>query len=389
MTYQEVTSVSWFGRIKNSVVGVLVGIVLILAMIILLFWNEGRAVTTARSLEEGAGIVVSVSADQIDPANEDALVHVTGMVTTNDMPSDPDFGIMVNALQLLRQVEMYQWVEESRSETTKNLGGSEDTVTTYTYSRRWSEQEHESSEFRHPDGRENPPMELRRGYFPVEDASIGEFQLSSTVIAMIDNQEPLRLGRENAEAIQDVVGRSHRVHIIDGNIYLGDDPHNPQVGDYRISYKIVPIGPASVIGQQAGDGIVNYQTNAGDRLLLVTHGIASASDMFADAAQSNAMLTWILRAVAVFMLVIGFAMIMGPLGVIADIVPILGSIVRFGSGIVAIIFGIMTGTLTIAVAWFWYRPLTSLIVIAVGFGISWLLTQRAKKNASQASASIA
>ena len=36
----------------------LVGLVLIVAMVVLLFWNEGRAVTTARSLAEGAGAVV-------------------------------------------------------------------------------------------------------------------------------------------------------------------------------------------------------------------------------------------------------------------------------------------------------------------------------------------
>ena len=40
-------------------------------------WNEGRAVRTAESLEEGAGAVVSVPADAVDPGNEGKLVHVS------------------------------------------------------------------------------------------------------------------------------------------------------------------------------------------------------------------------------------------------------------------------------------------------------------------------
>ena len=74
MSYQnssitETTSTSWFTRIKNSVVGVLFGLLLLVAGVVGLFWNEGRAVTTARSLEEGAGIVMSVAADRVDAAN--------------------------------------------------------------------------------------------------------------------------------------------------------------------------------------------------------------------------------------------------------------------------------------------------------------------------------
>ena len=47
-SYTEVTSQNWFSRIGESIKGILFGIVIIPLMIILLWWNEGRAVTTAR-----------------------------------------------------------------------------------------------------------------------------------------------------------------------------------------------------------------------------------------------------------------------------------------------------------------------------------------------------
>ena len=54
-TFTEVTSRSWISRIGQSIVGVLIGLVMVIAAIVVLFWNEGRAIQTARSLAEGAG----------------------------------------------------------------------------------------------------------------------------------------------------------------------------------------------------------------------------------------------------------------------------------------------------------------------------------------------
>ena len=39
---QDVTTTSWFKRIGNAIVGVLVGVFLILAAFVLAFWNEGN-----------------------------------------------------------------------------------------------------------------------------------------------------------------------------------------------------------------------------------------------------------------------------------------------------------------------------------------------------------
>ena len=68
--FSEVSSESWFGRIGNSIKGILFGIILIPISVLLLSWNEGRAVTTAKSLKEGAAAVVSVEAAPIVPAND-------------------------------------------------------------------------------------------------------------------------------------------------------------------------------------------------------------------------------------------------------------------------------------------------------------------------------
>ena len=56
MAYTEVTRTGYFGRIGNAIKGVIFGIVLFFVSFIILFWNEGRAVHTARTLEEGKSL---------------------------------------------------------------------------------------------------------------------------------------------------------------------------------------------------------------------------------------------------------------------------------------------------------------------------------------------
>ncbi len=133
--FTETTTKSWGQRISDSIKGILVGLLLIVVSVVGLFWNEGRAVQTARSLAEGAGLVVQGSSARVDAANEGKLVHVSGDTKVTAPIADPEFGVSLRALKLVRVVEMYQWKEEAKTETRKKVGGSEETTTTYEYVR--------------------------------------------------------------------------------------------------------------------------------------------------------------------------------------------------------------------------------------------------------------
>mgnify|MGYP001210284411 FL=1 len=372
-TFTETTRVSWFTRIKNSVVGVLIGLVLIALMVFMLFWNEGRAVQTARSLTEGAGAVVTVSPDKVDAANDGKLIHVTGPVSTTSRPSDPTFGISVDGVRLVRTVEMYQWKESSKSETTTKVGGGQETVTTYSYSKEWSESAISSSSFKNPAGHDNPPMEISSERFQVPDAKLGAFTLSERVISGLGGEKTLPLTTDMTATIDAAYSGNKRISVAENRIYLGFNSTNPAIGDYRISYEVAPLGVASVIGEQRGGGFEPYQTVAGDQLLMVADGAVPADKMFADAQSANMILTWVLRIVGLVLLAIGFSMLLAPLGVVADVIPPLGSLLRMGTGIVALLFAVLVGFVTIAIAWFWYRPVLSLIIIGVAVAIAAVL----------------
>jgi hypothetical protein len=116
MSFTETTRVSWFTRMKGALWQILVGLILVPIAVYFLFTNEGRAIQTYRALVEGAGLVISVDAAKIDPANEGKLIHIEGPVKAVGPLADADFGVRVDgALALTRDVEMYQWVEKSES----------------------------------------------------------------------------------------------------------------------------------------------------------------------------------------------------------------------------------------------------------------------------------
>ncbi|MER9396772.1 TMEM43 family protein [Mesorhizobium sp. M0615] len=365
-SFREVTSVSWFGRIKRAVGGVIFGLILIALMVIGLFWNEGRAVQTARSLAEGSGAVVSVGADSVDTANDGKLVHVSGLVTADSGLADPDFGIATQGLRLSRSVEMYQWKEESKSETTKKLGGGEETVTTYSYSKVWDDSQIDSSDFKKPDGHQTPPMEIHGRTFQIPEGKLVAFDLDTPVLDRIEGDKDYSLSADQSAAIKAAYTGTKPLSIVDGKIYLGNDNTKPALGDYRIGYELAPLGVISIVARQADSRFEPYQTQAGDALLMVDTGNVPAEKMFADAVSANTLITWLLRGAGLLLLTIGFALFLSPIGVILDVIPFLGSMARMGTGIIAFVLAILVGTVTIAIAWFWYRPLLAVAILATG-----------------------
>ena len=70
----------------------------------------------------------------------------------------------------------------------------------------------------------------------------------------------------------------------------------------------------------------------------------------------------------------GFKLISAPLAVVADVLPIAGSIVGIGTGIVSFLLSAPLSLITIAVAWVFYRPLIGIpLLILAGLGITFLI----------------
>lgn len=374
----EVTSTSWLQRLGQALGGVLLGILAVVGSVILLFWNEGRAIKTAQSLAEGAGIVRSVSADHIDSGNNGRLIHVSGNLTTGGPVADPDFTIRSSGVRLVRHVEMYQWKEETQTESRTKLGGGEERTTTYKYVRAWSDKPIDSTRFKEPRGHTNPTMPYQSREMLAAGTRLGGFAVPDSLLRSFGETKPVAATDAQANALQIRVNKP--VTVMDGVLYVGRDAQQPAIGDMRMSFAEVPLQKASVVAAQSGTSFVPFPTHTGTTVELIAPGEVPAAAMFKAAQEDNATLTWILRGVGALVMFMGFALILRPLGVAGDVIPILGDIIRAGTGLVALLCTVAIAPLVIAIGWIWYRPLVSIAVLVVGGLATWGLIRVARRR---------
>jgi hypothetical protein len=359
----ETTVTGIGGRIGNAIGGVLVGLIMVVAAFPLLFLNEGRSVKTYRSLAEGERVAVSVAADKVDAANEGKLVHLSGQATTVETLRDPQFGVSANAIRLSRAVEMYQWQEKKSTKHTKQMGGSDQATTTFTYAKAWSRDLINSGEFKENADHKNPgAMPFANESFYAENVRVGAFSLSSELIRNIGGAADLAIDRAPAN-LRALPGKP--LALTGTGFYFGKDPSQPEVGDLKVAFSVVHPQVVSILAQQTGNALSGYQTKAGGVIEQVRLGTESAAAMFQAAREANSLLTWILRAAGILLLFIGFILIFKPLSVLADVVPFIGSLVSMGMGALAFGLALSFSLLTIAIAWIAYRPVLGAGLLAV------------------------
>ncbi|WP_422036101.1 TMEM43 family protein [Reyranella sp.] len=369
----EVTSTSWFARLGQAIVGVLIGFIFIVVSIGVLFWNEGRAIRTAQGLAEGAGIVRSVPADRADPANDGRLIHVSGMLSTAGPVSDPDFAMRVRGVRLDRHVEVYQWKEETHSESRTRLGGGEERTTTYKYVRTWSDKPIDSDRFKEPRGHTNPVMTYQSRESLAPGTRLGAFAVPESLLRGFGEARRLAATDAQVNALQNRVTKP--VTVNDGTLYVGRDPSEPAIGDMRISFSEVPLQTASVVAAQAGSAFAPFPTRTGTTVELIAAGAVPAKVMFQHAEEENVTMTWVLRLIGVIFMLIGFNFVLRPLAVAGSVIPLLGDVIGAGTFLVALVFTVAIAPIVIAFGWLWYRPLIGIGVLLLGAAATWGLTR--------------
>jgi hypothetical protein len=104
---------------------------------------------------------------------------------------------------------------------------------------------------------------------------------------------------------------------------------------------------------------------------LVAMGEVPVSVMIHDAEAENQLLTWVWRFCTLLAMIIGVSLIMRPIVVLADFIPFFGSLVGFGTGLIALVCGLFLWGSASAIAWFVVRPVWAVgimvIVILLGY----------------------
>ena len=363
-TVRVTTRQSLPSRIGGALAGIVVGLALLLAAFPLLWWNEGRAVHRARSLAEGASVVQDVPADAVAAANDGKLVHLTGLATTEQLLTDADFGVSASVLRLARIAETYQWREESKSEKRKKFGGSEETVTTYRYTKAWSSRHVDSSAFHEQAGHENPAsLAWESQTLTADTVTCGAFTLGPDIVSKIGRSERRQVEEPDAQALA-----AQGFRVAQGTFYKGVDPGSPAVGDVRVRFEVTKPQTVSLVAQQRGSGFAAYRAKAGSSILLVEEGDVPAGEMFAAARKANTITAWLVRLAGFLAMFLGLALVLRPISVVGSIVPLVGSLLAAGIGVLSFGGAAVLSLVTIALAWLAYRPLLGGFLLALAAG---------------------
>ncbi|MBF0500386.1 MAG: TMEM43 family protein [Candidatus Riflebacteria bacterium] len=381
-SFTEVTEKSWFGRLKDAFFGVIFGIILAVGSVVLLFWNEGRAVETYKTLVEGASNVISVLAEKLEQSNEGKLVHLKGQATTDETLSDSDFNVSAKALRLDRNVKMYQWTEVKSEKEEKKIGGGTNKIVTYDYRKEWLEELKPSSNFKKQDGHSNPSeMPYHQLRLVAKNVKLGAFTLTDSLVQSLSNFEKLPVGELPTVSPATAVGSGTAASgtsaagvskpamtPADGGLYLGMNPREPQVGDVKVEFSQVKPQAVSIVAKQVGSSFGPYKTQAGGVIEMIRPGELTADAMFAAAQEENTIITWVARIGGFILMAIGFALVLSPISVVFDVLPFLGNIAETGVSFIAFFMAAFCSLATIGTAWIIYRPLIGIILFVIAFG---------------------
>lgn len=366
--FTKTSNISYGKNIKNSFGGAVLGFILFIASFVLLWWNEGHSVMQIKKADYINKNAVAVASDTVDRQNDNALISTSGEAVTNETLNDGLISIQ-NALVLDRKVEMYQWDEDVETSRKDNLGGSTTETKTYRYKKTWSDWEINSDNFANK-SHVNPKFKIKSERVNAKTGKMGAYNITETQTDRIRGLQSYTSLPYNPQ-----------YKIENGVYYQGKDINNPEIGDIKISYKYAPSGvKISLIGQQKADNTISqYQFKKGE-IYIQYSGLLTQDEMVEKFKNTNTLITNILRVAGFLLMFVGLNLIINPIITILKFIPFVASITSFLTMGVVFLVSLILSLLNIAIAWFVYRPLLSILLLVIISGIAYLISQKIKSK---------
>ena len=339
-------------KISKKSGGVLGGLILLAIGIMILWSNEGRTVKTQSAINEASKKYIQVKSDKVDSKNEGKLIATKGKLNIDGSSElkDDIFGINVKAVKMMRIVEMYQWEEKCTEEDDKEK---------CTYKKTWSEEIIDSTEFTES-GHSNPEdKKYESEEYIAENVKLGAFTLPNELIRTLDYDKT-----KGNDALTSEYNNSKEDYKVEGK-YITNVKDEPQVGDIRISYKYTTVKDASVLAVQTDDTFEAFTSKKGKDVYELVEGNKTGAQILEGMTNANKTLKWGLRILGIALVIGAFSSMFSFITNLAAKVPVVGAIVGGATGAVSTVLGLSISLIVIAIAWFRFRPIISIVLIAI------------------------
>lgn len=334
--------------------GILSGLLLLVIGVGVLWYNEGRTVKTQSTINEARKNYTDVKSDTIDPKYEGKLVATKGKldITEATMLTDSKFGITSHAAKMRRVVEMYQWEESCETDDDDNKK--------CTYEKVWKSSLIDSSKF-DKSGYDNPAaMPYESEVYIASNVRLGAFVLPDELIQSLSCNKKKSdddISNEYKNTVEGIVAR--------GAYLTNVKDDNPEIGNVRISYEYLDSENVSVMAVQTGNSFEAYTSKNGKDVYKIMKGNYTGAQILEGMTKSNNTLKWILRIVGIILTISAFSSMFSFITNLTSKIPVLGNIVGGATGLISAVLGICVSFIVIAIAWFRFRPLLSIVLIAI------------------------
>lgn len=319
------------------------GLVILYFVGINAFNSERHAIHMEQALSAGEHIVQTltpVSAGGL----EGRLVHLTGMPKILVDATDAATGVHEPALRLVRQVEMYQWVEHDDEHDEKRSDGSTYEVHTYRYTREWNSSLINSRFFKHESGHENPAL------MPLQAAN---FEAKAEV--------------DGYAIPADLMRKLPTVASPGNRIYKGRNSLMPEIGDMRISYSVTPLQDLTLVAQKVRASFAPYAMPQGENIYLMKTGRIAPAAMFKFAKKENADYIWFERGVSFVLMAVAFWLVVSPIAEVLRLIPFVRTLFVMVCLPAVLFLSLVVNGVIIISSWIVFRPIVATITFAVMF----------------------
>jgi len=391
-------------KLLGSIGSLLIGILVFLGSFVILYFTEVR---TDYSVVADKAVEIEQSSEDVD------FIYYSGEFTTSEKLSDGLYLKEGDYIAINRKVEMFSWVEEVETD--------DNDVKHYSYKNEWIDEPADSNEFDEPSGHNNPQKTIQNERFEVVNARIGEYEVDMDTLRL-PGLKALKLTADNIntdeisgdvdelfddfeyyddEGYYDEADYYEDEETVDGwtiteyededektvvdeedkdketevksreYIFIGvGSLQKPEVGDMRLSYNVYRPGEkVTVFGKVDANQIAPHHGENESKIYRAFSGDHENAKSQLKKEYKTA--GWMGRIGGFIAMWIGLTMILKPLTVSMELIPIIGSIGKSALGIVtfvvALVLTIITSLILSILHSIWGIAIIAVVVVGFGF----------------------
>jgi len=308
-------------RLVKSLGSIVIGIVVFVLSFVVLFNTEGR--TDYSKVAKKAVSAAEATTDK-------DFAYATGDLTTGGLLGDDLYLNEGDYVAINRDVEVYSWVEKVEED--------ENDVRYYVYETEWADEPADSETFNERRGHDNYPKEIQNLNKVAAVGMVGEYEIDLDK-ARLPGYTALKPNDENVYL--DMDSEISGEYIFNGYGTLQD----PEIGDMRIKYSVVPVGDkATIFGRPDGSSLDPHHGEDEKGLYRIFWGTNDDAESVLKAEYKAAGWTW--RAIGFFMMWIGLMLILKPVSVAMEVIPLLGQLGKSALAAVTFLIALILTVIT-------------------------------------------